>query len=210
MKIIGPLLLLCWLALAQPKPPSVQTKGACSPVVTGNGNTVTIKTCGQQESDELRKLLKTIISNQQLDATTILKKLDGCLQQIADRRLTDPQRALLIASLHQLRGHKISIVSVLGDKESKRFAEDFVEVFREAEWTGLVGSGHAEANYDRDPIGVVIQISKVDFDSRSAPPDAEAVARSLAAGGIPFTAVPSPQCAAGTFELVIGIKPPSQ
>ena len=78
MKIITPLLLfLCWFASAEPEAQSTQTKGACSPIVTGNGNTITIKTCGmtKDEVEEWRSSFRKILE-QQVDAKVLVALLD--------------------------------------------------------------------------------------------------------------------------------------
>ena len=82
MKIIGPLLLFCWLAAAQPAPPSVQTKGACSPVATGNNNTFSI-TCGigKEQGQQMLGILNKILASQ-LDPNTVTAKLDEILAQL--------------------------------------------------------------------------------------------------------------------------------
>ena len=86
--------------------------------------------------DEFRKLLKTITANQQLDTETILKKCDECLQTMADRHLTDRQKAILVSALRPFHGNQVEFTVYFGGSpEAYHFAEDFVAVFRQSEFT---------------------------------------------------------------------------
>lgn len=210
MKLIALLLFSIALCGQQQSGPAA-TKGTCSPANTGNNNVFNITCQGISEKlgVQLVNLLNQISKNQ-IDADAIMKKLDGCLSATADRHLTQEQKASLIASLVPFRGHKISIVSVLGDKEGKAFAADFVEVFRKAEWTGLEGSGHAEANYNVDPIGLMLLINPVDVDQHTVPPDAVLIQVAGKRAGIDIPGAPNPSHERGTFELVVGVKPPAR
>ena len=151
MKRIAPVVLLCWLCAAQSKSSSVETKGACSPVATGNNNTFNI-TCqgissklGAQLVDLLNRLAKN-----QLDAEMMMAKLDGCLQgvreireQQASRHLTDQQRATLLAAMSPFRGTRVTISAREGDAEAYGYAQDFVALFRRAEFMLIAFSGSA-------------------------------------------------------------------
>ena len=77
MKHLAPLLLLCGVAAAQFKPPTIETKGACSPVVTGNDNTITIKTCGMTKDQvaEWRTSFQQILAKQ-IDPKVLVALLD--------------------------------------------------------------------------------------------------------------------------------------
>ena len=130
------------------------TTGSCSPAITGSGNTINIKTCGTEQGDEFRKLLKTIANNQQLDTATILKKLDNCLQTMADRHLTEAQKTSILAKVSPFPGHKVSINIPLGNSEAKSYAMEFVELFRQARWTGIEGAGVSQSVWDKDPVGI--------------------------------------------------------
>jgi hypothetical protein len=82
MKIATPLFLLCWLPSAQSQPPSVQTKGACSPVATGDNNTFTINCgIGKAQGDQMLKILNKILANQ-LDTDAVMAKLDEILKAV--------------------------------------------------------------------------------------------------------------------------------
>ena len=77
VKIVAPLWLMSSLAFAQASLPSVQTKAACSPVVTGNGNTITIETCGMTNAQiqEWRASLRQIL-DKQVDPKVLVALLD--------------------------------------------------------------------------------------------------------------------------------------
>lgn len=143
---IAPMVLLCGLCGAQSNSSSLATKGACSPVATGNNNTFNI-TCqgisgklGSQLVDLLNRLAKN-----QFDAEAVIEKLDGCLQgvrelreQQASRHLTDQQRAALLAALSPFKGARVTITATEGDPEAYGYAQDFVSLFRKADFTLIV------------------------------------------------------------------------
>jgi hypothetical protein len=125
---------------------------------------------------------------------------------MADRHLTEDQKASLIKSLTPYQGHKITIASIFGDKEGKPFSAEFSEVFIKSGWTGAEDSH--QGFYVTDPVGVRLYISKSDFDNKRIPSDYEIVRVALVAAKIPFISAYSPEVPVGSIQLTIGVKPP--
>jgi hypothetical protein len=187
------------------------TKGPCSPAITGSGNTINIKTCGTEQGDEFRKLLKTIASNQQLDTATILKKLDDCLQTMANRHLTEAQKTSILAKVSPLPGHKISINIPLGNSEAKSYAMEFVEIFRKARWIGIEDAGVGQSVWDKDPAGIEITVNEADARAGRVPPDAILLLDTFFQLGLVDrrTMFVNSGTPSGDVELRIGTKPPT-
>jgi hypothetical protein len=189
-----------------------ETKGVCSPAITGSGNTINIKTCGMnmQQIAEFRELLRGILSSQQSDTAMIVRKLDGCLQAMSDRHLTDIQRDAIMSTIRLLSGHSIIISVPEGNTEAKAYALEFVELFKAARWAGLDGSGLAQNAYDGgDPIGVRVLVNAEDAREGRVRPDAAALVKTLSELGLTDKSVFSnPQVPSQEIELRIGVKPP--
>lgn len=134
-----------FMAQAVSNPVQQTTSGPCSPIVSGNDNTVTV-TCQDKRVIESIKAIVTKLAAKQLDPETVTTKLDEILkgvtdirQSIAGRRLSDDQRAELLSALTPFKGGRVMIEAAMDDIEAYRFAEDFVEVFR--------GAGFAFLNF---------------------------------------------------------------
>src|SRR5258708_19429752 len=108
--------------------------------------------------------------NHQLDTTTILKKLDECLQTMAARHLTEAEKKSIWAKVSPLPSHKISITIPLGNSEAKTYAMDFVDIFRQARRTGIEGGGVNQSEFDKDPVGIEITVNETDTKSGPQPP----------------------------------------
>jgi hypothetical protein len=188
-----------------------ETKGPCSPAVTGSGNTISIKTCGMsaQEMTEFQQALRNILSNEQLDTAAILKKLDGCLQTMSDRHLTGPQKQSILAAIGTSPGHKIIIATTSAD-EAKIYATEFVKRFESAQWTLEYGGLLVGLYSGPDPVGIVILISQVDADTHNAPPDAKLLMINFLQIGLikDPTFYPNREVRPGETKLLIGTKPP--
>lgn len=211
MKLITPLCLaLCISAYSQvPSTGAATAKGNCNFAVTGSGNTINIKACGTDEAAELRKFLKNITANQKLDTATILKKLDECLQTMADRHLTPAQKELIVARVSPFSGHKISINVPLGNSEAKSYGMDFVAVFRKAQWTGVEQGGVSQSVAGgNDPVGIQVTVNEADAKAGKVPPDAVTLLNTLAELGLVEgkTMFVNPQIISGETELRIGVK----
>ncbi len=209
MKYIALLMLFSVRAFCQ-STGAANTKGNCSPAITGHGNTINIKTCGIEQGDEFRKLLKSIASSQQLDTATILKRLDECLRTMADRHLTDAQKATVWAAISTLPGHKVSIWIPLGNSEAKGFAMDFVDLFRKAKWTGLEGAGLGQGIYDKDPVGIEVTVNDNDARTGKVPPDAVMLVHTFVELGLAANTIfANREVPTGETQIKIGLKPAS-
>ncbi len=127
-----------------PSSGAAQTKGVCSPAVTGNNNTFNITCTGIREKlgSQLVDLLNRVAKNQ-LDAETILSKLDVCLEKQAARHLSDWQKQIILEAMRPFRGKRVTIIATDGDPEAYDYASEFVSLFRAAELTLVAFSGDA-------------------------------------------------------------------
>jgi hypothetical protein len=191
-----------------------ETKGTCSPAVTGSKNTFTI-TCGigEEQGAELLKIVNKILANQG-DLKEFGGKLDEILRGInqiretsAQRHLTDEQKSLLLSLLASFAHHKVTITCIWGDVEGKAYAMDFVEVFRKAGWTGVEGMGTGQAMFDSDPVGVAIKLNSDDVAENKLPADANVIATALKQAGVAVEGIHNRQIQRSEFELIIGSKP---
>jgi hypothetical protein len=211
MKRIASLSLLFIVPIYGQTSGPATAKGNCNIAVSGSGNRINIETCSPQQADEFRTVLKTIASNQQLDTATILKKLDECLQTMANRHLTDAQKASLLAAVSPLPGHKISVTIPLGNAEAKSYGMEFVEIFRKARWVGVEGAGLNQAIWDKDPNGIEVTVNLADARAGKVPPDAIMLLNTLTGLGLtPKNIFANPGLPPGETEIRIGIKPATQ
>lgn len=150
MKLIA-LLLFSMALCGQERSGPAATKGACSPANTGNNNTFNITCQGISDKlgTQLIELLNRVAKNQ-ADAESILSKLDSCLEgvrqvreQQASRHLTEHQKAVLLAAMSLFKGKRVTITVTEGDPEAFQYAQDFVAVFRKAEFILIAFSGSA-------------------------------------------------------------------
>lgn len=145
---------------------------------------------------------------QRAEVAALQERLANAARQQAPRRLTRDQTLALVAALSRFHGQQIEITCVMGDGEAHQFAEDLVQVFRAARWTGADGVN--QAAYTRDPVGVLVELNPASAEQDRLPSEAAAV---LLEAFVELGILPkrirylNPQVAAGTVALVIGHKP---
>jgi hypothetical protein len=222
MKTIASVLMFCCLAFAQAKPSSVQTKGACSPVVTGNGNTITIRTCGltKGEVQEWRASFKQIlekqidpkvlvalleeIKNGQIRIENGVLRIEGKVSDIQKsqkgRTLNVQQQDQIASAMSLFRGQHILFNLRPDDEEASQFLESLASVLSQA---GLTLSNAHNAGMAIPP-GMILKYGK------DNPHAALAFSRALTAVGIPNQAIPVDSMADYAFVMFIGAKPIGQ
>jgi hypothetical protein len=135
MKTVALLLLASSLVRAQPKSPSVQTTGTCSPVVPGSGNTLKITCSGltatqNQLLTRIPALLNKLLAAQTDNTAEILAKLDSCVAQSAPRAISADQRRRIIEALsNPPSSPEISIRATNSTAESSRYASQLQAIF---------------------------------------------------------------------------------
>jgi hypothetical protein len=139
MKIAVLIFLFCGVVPAQPKP--IETKGACSPIATGDNNTFQI-TCGigKSQGAQMLKILNKILLNQ-LDPDAVMAKLDEIQRGIDDLRNATAERTIievdaqrLIATLRSFSEQKASLMALSSDNEAKRLARRIQGILSAAQW----------------------------------------------------------------------------
>jgi hypothetical protein len=202
----------CWSQIATTG--NSETKGPCSPAVSGSNNKFTI-TC-QGISDKLGAQLTDLvnrIAKNQVDAEAVMAKLDGCLKGIHDVqeqqapwRMTDIQRSRL---KQLLAGHHAKVeVHVIGaDRNAALFGIDLLETLRE--YNTEPPTVGLTVDYALNPQieGLVILVNHADT------PEAALLQHSLqTALGLQVGGEANPQHVSGdTIVIAVGAKPhPSQ
>jgi hypothetical protein len=149
MKIIAPLFVFfCWLATAQPNPPSGQTTGACSPINTGNSNTFNI-TCGigKQQGDALLKIINKILANQ-TDLIGFGGKLDEILKAVntiaTGRTLDSTQQRAIAAILSATPREVVPITAYLSAEDGTSYGKALGDAILMGGW-GVQGNAVNQA-----------------------------------------------------------------
>lgn len=90
------------------------------------------------------------------------QQIKNLTAQLANRRLTDAEKQTLIAALKPFPGQKVSVASISGDDDGKRYAEDFVAVLDAVGWDHGGEAGVTTQTWDRDPIGIEVTLNEAD------------------------------------------------
>ncbi len=153
-------LMLCAVPL-HAQTGAAKTSGPCSPAVTGNNNQFTIRCDGvtKAEGDKILAVMNKILANQ-LDAGTVLKKLDEILKTrgvnqncpngicaggditgsptvynaAPQRRLLTEQKTALVDCLQRNPG-KFTVAALANNSEAYKYAQDWYDVFTSAHWS---------------------------------------------------------------------------
>jgi hypothetical protein len=80
----------------------------------------------------------------------------------AQKRLSEDQRRFLIEALRPFPGQKVAVASILGDDESKVFAQDLVSALEAAGWDHGGDAGMFSQQFPRDPVGVEVTLNEED------------------------------------------------
>jgi hypothetical protein len=149
-----------------------ETSGFCSPAVSGSNNQFTI-TC-QNIPDKLRAQLVDLlnrVAKNQSDATTILGKLDGCLEGIKQVRedaapwhMTDDQKKELKVHLANTKA-KFEIHALGPDKNALLFGIDLMLALEDSGWHNAEPSSTVISDWTVNPqlVGVVVVTTHLDF-----------------------------------------------
>jgi hypothetical protein len=124
----------------------------------------------------------------------------------ADRKLTDEQRATIIGAIRPYPGQKVILDVALGDSESYRYAKQFEEIFKEANWE-ISGGGVSQVVYTQPvPSGIFTAISKALGDVHRAPIGAGTLMKTLIDLGLIKEAFSAPDISGDNLLLRIGPK----
>jgi len=219
MKHLASILLICLVAVAQPTPPAVQTKGACSPVITGSGNTITIKTCGmtREQVQEWRTSFRQIlekqvdpkvlvalldeIKNGQIRIENGVLRIEGKVAEIEKgqkgRSLAVQQQEQLASAMSTFRGQRILFNPRRDDEEVSKFVESLAAALSQvgitmtdARNTGMAIAPGLTLTYGKDKPDAALSFSKA-----------------LAALGVPSQIIPVESTGTYAFAMFIGAKP---
>jgi hypothetical protein len=80
----------------------------------------------------------------------------------AQKRLSEDQRRFLIEALRPFTGQKVAVASILGDDESKVFAQDLISALEAAGWDHSGDTGVFSQQFPRDPVGVEVTLNEED------------------------------------------------
>ena len=173
MPRLFPLLFLAAPILAQPP--------ACTLAGAGNNGAVTF-TCGLNpgQTTELLTILNRILAH-----PTDLKELNARLDDVLTAvnapalRLDEQRKASLVTALSAFKGQEVIIMRIVGDPGGEKTAQDFVDVFTRAGWTGPSGSPIKAATFKTDTEGLGVEVNDAEAAREKSPPAASALIRGL-------------------------------
>jgi hypothetical protein len=141
------------------------------------------------------------LATQQEKAAAAEQSLLQLQRRIEPRRLSTEQQSRLIKILttHTQGNSLIAIISVHGDSESIRFANDVASVLRAAGWV----PGALQAEYAVAPTGFVLVVQ----NAKSPPPIAVELQKAFFEIGIPLAGVSNPNLADQQLQIIVGTKP---
>jgi hypothetical protein len=129
--------------------------------------------------------------------------------KIAPRRLSESDKKVLIAALKPFAGQKCIITSMLGNVESKVYAEDWIKVLQSAGWDHSGDNGIIEAVYSNPIFGIQITVHQSEPGIGMATKGIMALIKTARSLGL--TEGPEfyqlPEVPAGTVDIKIGAKP---
>ena len=193
---------------------NAETRGTCSPAITGSGNAIDIKTCGlgQRQIADFRELLRSMLDTEKVDTAEVIKKLDACLQTMAPRRLTASEKKAIEDAIAPYPAEHISVICPAADTEAQTYAMDFIQVFKRHQWTGVEkGCSHLRLYGGLGPVGLEIAVSQVDVDAGRIPGAAMALLNTLLSLGLIQNKAmyKDSDLKSGEFTFTVGVKPPT-
>jgi hypothetical protein len=95
----------------------------------------------------------------------------------AQRHLSDSQQKALIDLLRPFAGQKVIVRSIVGNGESKVYRDDWIAVFKAANWDYL--SEYGESVFVTEPIGVTIYLHPHGTGEGSTKPGGAALVKAI-------------------------------
>ena len=155
-----------------------------------------------KESESLRQQLVEA-QKSAADASEKVAKLQA---HQADRRLSGAQKQAILSDIAPYPGQSVALVTPAGDQEAYQYAEDFLAVFKEAQWNI---SGFSQAVWTGGTVeGVIVTISKANGERNVAPIAAAHLMTVLIQLGIIQEAFNNSRISGDEVEVRIGRKPP--
>lgn len=139
---------------------------------------------------------------------TLPRKPSKVEAQQAERRLSEEQKRTISAAISPHRGQKVQLISLLGDSESYRYAQDFADIFQAAKWE-MAGGGVAQAAYTGGiPEGIQVMISATHGGANTAPIGAGKLMMALISLGLIREGLSDPSIQGDDVLIRVGRKPP--
>lgn len=161
----------CWSQIQPTTTGKADTKGPCSPAVTGNNNQFTI-TCEGIQDEKLRSQLLDLLNRlakNRADAEAMMTKLDGCLQGVKEVReqqlpwhLTDNQKTELKRLLGGIKA-KVEVHVIPSDRNASLLGIDLITVLNDSGWEVVGGGLNSDFTLNPQLVGVVLVVNHPDF-----------------------------------------------
>ena len=138
------------------------------------------------------------------------KKVSALQKGAAHRNLLPEQKRALIEALKAFAGQKVSVVAVMGSDDGLAFANDFMEVFRAAQWN-IDPASPSQAMYGNlTPQGLEPTINQAEAQADRIPAAFVKLIETLASLNLapPRAAFVNPEVLAGMIEMRIGVRQP--
>src|ERR1700692_1103838 len=156
----------------------------------------------EQSAETRRKAEVEALQKQLAEAD---KKAATALQQQVPRHLTDAQKQTLIATLSPFAGQEVQVATPWGDGEAKDFAEDFMAVFKAANWNTL--DSPSMAAYSKDPGGLEVILSATEIAAGKVLRSADALMKALNNLGLEPKGLNDPSVRVRLIDFRVGHKP---
>ena len=134
------------------------------------------------------------------------KNLSDLQKQQADRHLTEEQKGRIFAAISPYPGQQVDISAVFGDGEGLAYANEFLTLFRAANWKV---TGVSQGAYSGDMKGIMCAINTAWRQRGEAPIGAGMFMKALISLGLIEGGMSDNSVTGDTIKVVIGRKPAS-
>jgi hypothetical protein len=155
-------------------------------------------------------------TRRKVEVEALQRKLEEAGQQVAalqekqaDRHLSDEQTRIIFEAIAPFPGQRVDLVTVMGNGEALRYAQDFLEVFKKAKWV-VNGDMVAQASYtgtDADVVGIVVSISQANGMAHRAPMGAGILMQTMIRLGLIKEGFNHPDVRGDDVQVLVGRKP---
>jgi hypothetical protein len=166
----------------------------------------------RQQLEQAQRDQENVEQRRKAEVEGLQRKLEEADRKVVDlqkgtapRQLTGPQKEALVQALRPYAGQKVIVSTVLGSDDGVPFANDFIEVFRTAQWTI---DGPNQGVYDTPPIGLEPTVNQEEAQANRIPPSYMALVDTLANLGLAARrGFVNPAVPKGLIEMRVGTRP---
>ena len=163
----------------------------------------------KRDSDVAEARRKTEVDELQKQLGEAAQKLTNLQKGATHRSLLPEQKLRLIEALKPFAGQKVTVAAVMGSDDGLAFANDFMEVFRAAQWDIDPGSPTQAMYGNKTPVGLEPTMNQGEAEANRVPNSFVKLIETLAALNLapPRAAFVNPEVEIGRIEMRIGVRP---